>query len=157
MSTSRTHRKLPPAVFKICLTVGVLLLIDSAYLCLETYGRIYRWRPVEAVVVDSQIVNEPHLHVASDYRAHFTFRYTVGDREYVSATKSDFTTNRNSEIRFWRYAFKQGSHHVIRYNPAKVSEITTADFDLRSFREPLWIAIWGAALVLISLVVRRLT
>src|SRR5579872_3795565 len=68
------------------LAIGFALLLVSVYTAIDKYKRIGQWTPVEALLLDFKLVNEPHGRVVSDYRAHFSFQYDASGRTWVSST-----------------------------------------------------------------------
>jgi hypothetical protein len=139
----------------ILLATGIALLANGIYTGVHKCRRIGQWVPVDALILEFQLVNEPHGRVLSDYRGHITFQYEVGGRTLVSATQSDFTTSSASTMRDLRLSYRPGGHQHIRYNPEQPKEITIDNLDLRSFRQPFWLAAWGAGLALAGLAFRR--
>jgi len=135
----------------ILLATGVALLAIGTYIGAGKYRRIRAWLPADALVLEFHLVNEPHGRVMSDYRAHFTFQYEVGGRTIVSSTQSENTSNFTGTLKDWTLNYRLGNHQQIRYNPAHSEEVTIDNLDVRSFRQPLWLASWGTGLLLIGL------
>ena len=138
----------------ILLVVGLFLLLNGVYTGAQKYRTIGEWLPVDAVVLDFKLVNEPSGRVREAYRASFTFQYEVQGRTLVSGAQSDHTGSYASEVSDWMQ-YQRGRHQRIRYNPTQPQEITVDDYNVRSFREPLKLGGWGAALILLGLVLRR--
>ena len=139
----------------ILLAVGCFLLVNALYVAAQKYRRISQWAPVDAMVLDFKVVNEPSVRRGSNgNRAHFTFQYEVQGRKLVGGTQSDHTGSYASELSDW-IQYRPGRHQQIRYNPAQPQEITIEDLNVRSFREPLKLGGWGTGLMLIGLVLRR--
>ena len=139
----------------ILLATGFALLANGIYSGVHKYRRIGRWIPVDALILEFHLVNEPHGRVLSDYRAHITFQYEVGGRTLVSSAQSDYTTSSASTVRDLTLSYRPGGHQQIRYNPEQPREITIDNRDVGSFRQPLWLAAWGAGLVVVGLALRR--
>src|SRR4029077_17937669 len=139
----------------ILLAAGLALLANGIYTGAHKYRRIGQWVPVDALILQFQLVNEPHGRVLSDYRAHITFQYEVGGRPLVSSAQSDYTTSSASTMRDMTLSYRPGGHQQIRYNPEQQQEITIDNRDVGSFRQPLWLAAWGAGLVVVGLAFTR--
>lgn len=138
----------------ILLAVGAFFLLNGLYRGVQKYRRIGRWSPVDALVLDFKVVNEPCGRASNCYRAYFTFQYEIQGRRLIAGAQNDHTGSYSSEMSDW-IRYERGSHQPIRYNPAQPEEITIDDLNVRSFREPLKLGGWGAGLILIGLALRR--
>jgi Protein of unknown function (DUF3592) len=138
----------------VLLAVGFFLLVNGLYAGVQKYKRIGQWAPVDAKVLDFNVVNEATGRVNNGYRAHFTFEYEVQGRKLVGWAQSDHSGSYSSELSDW-IQYLPGSHQLIRYNPGQPQEITIDDLNARSFREPLKLGGWAAGLILIGMVLRR--
>lgn len=136
------------------LVVGFTLLALGLYAAVQKYRRLSRWVPVDAVVMDFKLVNEPSGRVRENYRVSFTFQYEFQGQKLAGWAQSDHTGSYSSELSDWM-AYQPGAHQQIRYNPAQPREITVDNLDVRSFREPLKLGGWGTGLLLIGLLLKR--
>jgi hypothetical protein len=138
----------------ILLAVGAFFLMNGLYMGAQKYKRIEQWAPVDGVVLDFKLVNEASGRVSNGYRAYFTFQYDIQGRRLIGGAQNDHTGSYSSEESDW-IQYQRGSHQQIRYNPAQPQEITIEGLNVRSFREPLKLGGWGAALILLGLILRR--
>jgi hypothetical protein len=136
------------------LAAGVFLVLNGLYIGAAKYRRIRQWVPVQGVVVDSKMMDEHSARVTNNYRAAFTFQFQVQGRQVFASVLHDHSGPYNSEMSDWKN-YQPGSQQRIRYDPADPQEITVDDLNVRSFREPLKLLGWGAALTLIGFVFRR--
>jgi hypothetical protein len=141
----------------LLLAVGAFFVVNGLYTGAQKYRRIDRWLPVNALVLDFKVLQEPCGHAGradNCYRAYFTLQYAVQGRILISGTQSDHMGSYSSEVWDW-IQYQRGSHQRIRYNPAQPEEVTVEDYNLRSFREPLKLGGWGTGLILIGLALTR--
>lgn len=136
------------------LVVGTFFLVNGLYLAGVKYRRIDRWVPVDAVVIESKMMDEHSARATNNYRAAFTFQYQVQGRTVFGSVLHDHSGSYASEVSDWR-DYQRGVHQQVRYNPAEPEEITIDDVNVRSFREPLKFLGWGGGLMLIGLAFKR--
>lgn len=138
----------------LLLAVGAFFLVSGLYAGAQKFRRIGQWLPVNALVLDFKVLQEPCGRASNCYRASFTLQYDVQGHKLISGAQSDHTGSYSSEVSDWTQ-YQRGSHQQIRYNPAQPEEVTVEDYNLRSFREPLKLGGWGTGLILIGLVLKR--
>lgn len=138
----------------LLLAVGAFFLVSGLFTGAQKYRRIGQWLPVNALVSDFSVLQEPCGRASNCYRAYFTLQYDVQGHRLISGTQSDHTGSYSSEVSDW-IQYQRGSHQRIRYNPARPEEVTVEDYNLRSFREPLKLGGWGTGLILIGLALKR--
>lgn len=136
------------------LAVGGFFLVQGLYAGAQKYRRIGQWLPVDALVLDFKVLEEPCGRASNCHRAYSTFQYEVQGRRFIAGAQSDHRGSYASEISDW-VQYQRGSHLRIRYNPTQPEEVTVDDYNVRSFREPLKFAGWGTGLILIGLILRR--
>jgi hypothetical protein len=136
------------------MAVGFFLLMNGLYAGAQKYRKIGRWAPIDASVLNFEVIHEPCGRASNCYRAYFTFEYEVHGHKFLGGAQSDHRGSYSSETSDW-IQYQPGSHQQIRYNPAQPQEITIDGLNVRSFREPLKLGGWGVGLILIGLVLKR--
>src|SRR5579859_2020390 len=143
--------------------IGMILLITSLALIVAAvsqavtkYRTVESWTPVQALVLQFRLINEPHGRVLSNYRAHYMLQYEVNGRTLVTPAQSDYSTGSGSQLSSWSRYFRPGQRREIRYNPAEPAEITTDNFDLESFRYQLWLGCWALGIFVVGVIFRSL-
>jgi len=105
------------------LLAGAFLMLGSASSYYRNCKALKTWPAADAVVIRSE-VNQPGVGRASaKYQADFAFRFTVDGKEHTGKLSAPSRTFSRESSEKETDRFPVGSHHRIRYNPAKPSEI----------------------------------
>jgi hypothetical protein len=136
------------------LAVGAFFFLNGLWLGVQKSRRIGQWVPVNAKVLDFNVVSEPCGRASNCSRASFTFQYEAQGNQFIAGAQSDHRGSYSSEASDW-LQYSKGSRQQIRYNPTQPHEITIDGLNLRSFREPLKFMGWGTVLILIGFAMTR--
>lgn len=122
---------------------GLGLLAGGFFFGVHQYNIVKKWPTVDGEVARSELAKSQErigsdAHLTTVYRALIDFRYTVGGKEYTTSVGSNYSSSSYAEMKRKVDAFAPGTHHPIRYNPAKPNDIRDdAGFTFGFFLGPL--------------------
>jgi hypothetical protein len=113
----------------IPLLLGLGIFAGAGYFGNRHYTILKKWPTVDAEVVRSELAHRRDKDAngrtsTTVYQAHVDFRYTVGGKQYTTPSSSYYSTSNRAEMQQEVDTYAPGTHHPIRYNPAKPNDIS---------------------------------
>jgi hypothetical protein len=135
----------------IVIATGIVTLGAAFFLIQNRLARVRRWKAVDAEVVRAWMEENPGEENAG-YTAHYELAYRVDGKPLRTTARSgDFLVvdRERMQARLDRHA--PGTHGSIYVNPDDPSQVSlNLGRNAATFGAPLWVALAGAALLLIG-------